>query len=247
MELREADNRADELIRELTKVWEASVRATHDFLSEADIVRLRGFVPSALATVPYLVVVTDAEGKAVAFMGIDGAKIEMLFIAPAARGHGLGRQLVEYGRAAFGVTAVDVNEQNPQAHGFYEHLGFRVVGRSERDGQGAPYPILHMRMDRFHAEPNETHAEPQSSQSYSAVGKSDSVPPPTPSISAASASLREQTVRTGGVDRCRAEPQSCRNAGKPVPVVPTPSPTPSFTSSPFAPLRDPISPNTENI
>ena len=145
MELREVENRSDALIRDLTDVWEASVRATHHFLCEEEIVRLRNFVPSALATVSHLVVATDAEGKAVAFMGVDGQKIEMLFVVPAERGHGLGRCLVEYGLSAFGVAAVDVNEQNPQARGFYEHLGFRVVSRSERDGQGAPYPLLHMR------------------------------------------------------------------------------------------------------
>lgn len=145
MELREVENRSDALIRDLTGVWEASVRATHHFMCEEEIVRLREFVPSALAAVPHLVVVMDAAGMAVAFMGVDGQKIEMLFVAPAERGHGLGRRLVEYGFSAFGVTAVDVNEQNPAASGFYEHLGFRVVDRSERDGQGAPYPLLHMR------------------------------------------------------------------------------------------------------
>ncbi len=148
MELREVENRSDTLIQELTDVWEASVRATHHFLREEEIVRLRNFVPLALATVPHLVIATDAKGKAVAFMGIDGQKIEMLFVSPAERGHGLGRRLVEYGFSALGVTAVDVNEENPQAHGFYEHMGFHVVSRSECDGQGAPHPILHMSVER---------------------------------------------------------------------------------------------------
>lgn len=145
MEVYEVENRSDELIRELTKVWEASVRATHHFLSEDDIVRLRGFVPGALAAVPKLVIATDAADSPCAFMGVDGEKIEMLFAAPEVFGKGLGRRLVAYGFSVFGVTEVDVNEQNPQARGFYEHMGFRVIGRSERDGQGASYPILHMR------------------------------------------------------------------------------------------------------
>ena len=37
-----------------------------------------------------------------------------------------------------------VNEQNPQARGFYEHMGFAVRERSELDEQGNPYPILFM-------------------------------------------------------------------------------------------------------
>jgi putative acetyltransferase len=40
---------------------------------------------------------------------------------------------------------VDVNEQNPEARGFYERLGFTVVARSELDGTGRPFPLLHLR------------------------------------------------------------------------------------------------------
>lgn len=44
---------------------------------------------------------------------------------------------------------VDVNEQNNHALGFYEHIGFKVVGRSPLDGQGEPYPILHMALEQI--------------------------------------------------------------------------------------------------
>ncbi|AGN24357.1 acetyltransferase [Erysipelothrix rhusiopathiae SY1027] len=40
---------------------------------------------------------------------------------------------------------MDVNEQNYQARGFYEHLGFEVFERSEFDEAGRPFPILHMK------------------------------------------------------------------------------------------------------
>jgi putative acetyltransferase len=39
-----------------------------------------------------------------------------------------------------------VNEQNPQSVGFYLHTGFKVVGCSELDGMGKPYPLLHLRL-----------------------------------------------------------------------------------------------------
>ncbi len=68
----------------------------------------------------------------------------MLFLAPEARGQGLGRQLLEYGIQTFGVPQLGVNEQNPQARGFYEHMGFAVCGRTETDGMGNPFPILRM-------------------------------------------------------------------------------------------------------
>ncbi len=41
---------------------------------------------------------------------------------------------------------LDVNEQNPQALGFYLKQGFEVIGRTEHDGMGQPYPLLHMRL-----------------------------------------------------------------------------------------------------
>ena len=81
-----------------------------------------------------------------AFMGIDGNKLEMLFLAPEAQGTGSGRTLIEYAIANFDVTHVTVNEQNPQAFGFYEHMGFHIYQRSELDEQGNPYPILLIRL-----------------------------------------------------------------------------------------------------
>ncbi|MEN0678671.1 GNAT family N-acetyltransferase, partial [Plesiomonas shigelloides] len=43
-----------------------------------------------------------------------------------------------------GATKVEVNEQNPLAVGFYEHMGFKVISRSPVDDMGKPFPILHM-------------------------------------------------------------------------------------------------------
>jgi putative acetyltransferase len=71
----------------------------------------------------------------------------MLFVHPDHRGRGVGRTLAGHAIAA-GARTVDVNEQNAQAVGFYERLGFVVVGRSERDADGKPFPILHMALVR---------------------------------------------------------------------------------------------------
>jgi putative acetyltransferase len=54
--------------------------------------------------------------------------------------------LLQYAIAEFGVNEVDVNEQNPQGVAFYRYMGFEPVGRSELDGQGNPFPLLHMRL-----------------------------------------------------------------------------------------------------
>ena len=134
------------LIGRLVAVWEASVRATHRFLSECEIARLKGYVPQALAAVPRLFVAVDGAGRPVAFMGIAGDSLEMLFVAPEARGKGVGKRLILHGIRRHAVTQVAVNEQNPQARGFYEHMGFRVYDRVPYDDQGKPYPLLRMRL-----------------------------------------------------------------------------------------------------
>lgn len=130
---------------EIVEVWEASVRATHRFLSEEDIARLRPLVPEYLGLVD-LRCVRDEAGAILGFLGVAAGNIEMLFLAPAARGRGLGRRFVAFAVEELGATRVDVNEQNPEARGFYERCGFAVVGRSELDGQGRPFPLLHMEL-----------------------------------------------------------------------------------------------------
>lgn len=145
MELYEAKKRDRALTAELLRVWEHSVRATHRFLSGPEIDRIKGYVPQALASVEHLIIAENPAGEAAAFMGIEKGRLEMLFLAPEARGNGLGRQLLEYGIRKYGVRELTVNEQNPQAVGFYEHMGFVTCARTETDEQGGPYPLLYMR------------------------------------------------------------------------------------------------------
>ena len=146
MRLREVQDRNPQLVARLVDVWEDSVRATHAFLTDAEVRRIRGYVPQAIAGVRSLVVAEDDAGAPVAFMGADGGRLEMLFLAPGVRGRGLGRQLVELGVRDYGVREVTVNEQNAQAVGFYLHLGFQTCRRTERDEEGGPYPLLYMRL-----------------------------------------------------------------------------------------------------
>ncbi|HEU0026471.1 MAG TPA: acetyltransferase [Ktedonobacterales bacterium] len=137
--------RAEDLPR-VVEVWEASVRATHHFLTEADIQYLKPFVGDGLTQLPVLVGVRDGAGQIAGFIGVDGAKVEALFIHPAWRGQGIGRRLMTYAIETLGATEVDVNEQNDQAVGFYRRMGFEVGARSPVDGMGLPFPLLHMRV-----------------------------------------------------------------------------------------------------
>ena len=128
----------------LLAIWEASVRATHDFLSEAEIQVLKPLLLHEYLDAVDLAAVREASGSLVGFLGTLDRKIEMLFVAPERRGEGVGRLLVEHAVDRLGCDSVDVNERNPQALGFYLRMGFRVAARSERDGQGNPHPLLHL-------------------------------------------------------------------------------------------------------
>jgi putative acetyltransferase len=136
--------RAD--FEEIVAVWEASVRATHRFVSESDI---RFFKP--LLRDRYLNAVTlhcarDDRNTILGFCGVLETKIEMLFVSPVDFGKGIGRLLLSHAIHKLGATDVDVNEQNHEAVGFYAHHGFAIFGRSPVDGTGKPYPLLHMRL-----------------------------------------------------------------------------------------------------
>lgn len=145
MKLIKVIDRNPNLIDQLVKVWRGSVKETHLFLSDEEIDRIQAYIPQALTDIPHLIIAENDGGVPVAFMGVDGQKLEMLFIAPGERGHGLGKRLMEYGIGEYMVNELGVNEQNPQAKGFYEHMGFRVYKRTETDEQGMPYPILYMK------------------------------------------------------------------------------------------------------
>ncbi len=73
---------------------------------------------------------------------------ELLCLSPEVRGKGLGKQLLQYGIETYNIQELTVNEQNPQAVGFYEHMGFQTYKRTEYDEEGNPYPLLYMRLSR---------------------------------------------------------------------------------------------------
>ena len=146
MRIYEVQDRDPQLLTALLDVWERSVRATHLFLPDAEVERIREYVPHALDGVERLVVAEDEGGRPAAFMGTREDRLEMLFLLPSERGKGLGKQLLRYGVRNYGIREVTVNEQNPQAVGFYRHMGFETYKRTERDEEGGPYPLLYMRL-----------------------------------------------------------------------------------------------------
>ena len=133
----------------LHALWERSVRASHDFISDDEVASLSPLVAEILASDALeWWVLAEIDGAPLGFMGMTGDAIEALFLEPTARGAGGGRALVEHAqRLRGGALTVEVNEENEPARRFYERMGFVVVGRLALDGQGRPHPLLQMRRD----------------------------------------------------------------------------------------------------
>lgn len=130
----------------LMQLWEASVRATHDFLPEYYLLILRDHVLPKYLPAVTLVGCKDQDGRFVGFAGVAQQRLDMLFVAPTHHGQGIGTCLLMHAVEVLGVRTLDVNEQNPRALAFYRRHGFEVTGRAETDGLDQPYPLLHLRL-----------------------------------------------------------------------------------------------------
>ena len=129
---------------ELLELWQRSVRATHDFLTEEDIKHYHPLVRDGALKHLELWILVDEQDTPTGFMALDGRKLEMLFLDPGHLRQGGGSRLVAHARRLKGALQVDVNEQNLAARRFYEAMGFVLEGRSELDSSGRPFPLLHL-------------------------------------------------------------------------------------------------------
>ena len=145
MKIVQINKRDSILVQKLLDVWESSVKATHLFLSVDEINNIKQYVPQAIKDVSILVIAENKNGNPVGFMGVDDKRLEMLFVLDKYKGQGIGKQLLQYGIENYSINELTVNEQNPRAKGFYEHMGFEVYKRTELDEQGNPYPLLYMK------------------------------------------------------------------------------------------------------
>lgn len=134
------------LYPKLIELWEASVRATHYFLEEEDIIYFRKKILDEYFYLVDLYIATDEDKKVLGFIGLSANKIEMLFIDPDFRNRGIGKLLVDFAKITHQADRVDVNEQNYEAIKFYQNLGYQIVNRSLQDRDGKPFPILEMQL-----------------------------------------------------------------------------------------------------
>lgn len=142
-------NTLEEDLERLVAVWESSVRISHHFLCEEDIQALIPDVFAGLRGVEKILVIRDDKEIIRAFLGLNGTKVEMLFVPAEEKGNRLGTALMAHAIAYLQAEFVDVNEQNERAVKFYPRFGFKVIARDDLDAQGRPFPILHMQLEKI--------------------------------------------------------------------------------------------------
>lgn len=130
---------------QLLELWEQSVRASHHFLNDEQVLKIRQQIIQHGYFDQVQLFHVEHQQQILGFMGIAGSKLEMLFISPLAFRQGIGSQLLQHA-LTLDVTEVDVNEQNSDAITFYLKYGFEIISRSETDSEGNPYPILHLQL-----------------------------------------------------------------------------------------------------
>ncbi|MFJ2351657.1 GNAT family N-acetyltransferase [Glutamicibacter sp. NPDC087673] len=127
----------------LLAIWRRSVEATHEFLTPADIDSIELDVAKYLPQMSDLRV-AEVAGQPMGFIAIEKDILEMLFVDAFAQGRGIGSALLNSVVTGRESVRVDVNEQNPSGRNFYAAKGFTQIGRSETDGEGRGFPILHL-------------------------------------------------------------------------------------------------------
>ncbi|MFI3272868.1 MAG: GNAT family N-acetyltransferase [Pseudomonadota bacterium] len=144
-------------------VWESSVLATHDFLSQEDYLFFKDLVHRALhdiltnkaiiqtillqpKTAPFHGLFADRDTLC-GIMSVQNGSINALFIHGDLRRKGYGSMLMRYALDELGAHKVTVNEQNPPAIRFYQKWDFAIYKRTETDQTNKPYPILYMHRD----------------------------------------------------------------------------------------------------
>ncbi|MBP1993738.1 acetyltransferase [Paenibacillus eucommiae] len=132
---------------QLVDIWYQAVRHTHTFLTEEDIEFYKQLVQNQALKAAEVWMELNEHKEPTGFIGLDGVNIEMLFVDPKYHGKGIGSRLIQFAEKIKGSELkVDVNEQNEKASAFYKRYGFVQTGRSEVDGSGRPFPLLHLEL-----------------------------------------------------------------------------------------------------
>ena len=126
------------------EIWRTAVDATHGFLTPEDRAEIDTMVAEEFLPNAELILAVDEANRPIGFLVMDESMIDALFVDPAHQGLGYGTLLLHHALSLEPQATVDASEQASNALPFYLARGFKVVGRTETDPQGRPYPLIHL-------------------------------------------------------------------------------------------------------
>ena len=85
----------EEMFERMLEIFEASVRATHDFYTEEDIERHLSMVRNSLSCPCHYFCIDKENGNIVGFVSLIGRYIDMLYVHPDYFSMGYGRELLD--------------------------------------------------------------------------------------------------------------------------------------------------------
>jgi putative acetyltransferase len=126
------------------EIWRLAVVATQGVLTPEDRAEIDATVALEFLPGAELILAVNETSRQVGFLVMDKTMIDALFVDPAHHGKGYGTLLLNHALSLEPGATIDASEQASNALPFYLARGFRVVGRSETDPQGRPYPLIHL-------------------------------------------------------------------------------------------------------
>lgn len=130
----------------LSAIWYAASREAHGFLGEDRLRAQRKLIETQYLPGSELWLACRQD-RPVGFIGLLGAFIGGLFVAPEQQGQGIGRALVAHAAGLKGQLELEVYSANARACAFYRGLGFVEISRRPDDDEGLPFETLRLRRE----------------------------------------------------------------------------------------------------
>lgn len=128
-------------LERVLEIWLRSNEEAHSFIPkeywEGQRETVRTLLPQAE------LYVWQGVGEVNGFLGLDGDRIQGIFVWPAFRGRGIGQDLLDCAKESHDQLTLHVYQKNRPAIAFYERQGFSVTGEGLDEATGEREFTMH--------------------------------------------------------------------------------------------------------